>query len=82
MAKFKVGDVVKHKGSDERGVVIEVIESCQAADHVAAMERNSMFLCTALALKTPHDYKPSGYYSVSYGFGRKITVAECEICDF
>lgn len=80
--KFLVGDLVKHKASGECGVVVKVMESCQAEDHLEAMSRNPQLRCTALNLQTPHDIQPNGEYMLSFGFDKKTCVSECEICLF
>lgn len=70
--KFKVGDLVKRRGSGETGVVLELYVNCTNPDHVTG------FQCLGDGFRDCRP-GPTGTYKVSLGFDRCVDAVECEL---
>jgi hypothetical protein len=64
---FKLGDVVRHKASRQRAVVVMVSEECTNPSH-----KSEGCGCRAAKMPggTPCEQKPTGQYSLKTGFSK------------
>ena len=69
LTKFKIGDSVRHRASGEFGIIREVHETCTIHQHPFA-------LCSMKFDKSQCDFQPSGFYDISFGFGRMIVLVD------
>ena len=69
---FKVGDVVKHRASGEKGIVTYVFTRCCNPEHSQLIHATRAF--SGKIAMADSDPKPTGEYKVSHRFDKSCVV--------